>query len=412
MTAMRHRLAALPALLLALLAPAAGQAAEATAPAQPPAQATLDEVLARHDAARGGLDRWQAVKSLRLTGTQTAFSEAAPFTLTHVRPDHFRLEQTLLRRAVTVAHDGATTWWINPLYGLDWPVRVPEPDAAALRRHAELLEGTLLAARAKGHAVELVGLGELDGSPAWELNVRRSDGAEETWYLDPRTHLELARRDQTTDFGSPEEQWTYFSDFRTVQGLVLPHHVEMEYGIRNVVLDVAKVEVDPAVDPALFQKPLAEQMTALAALAGPWQVTVEQKPDPNAPPVTTKTTSTLTPLLGGTALEERLTWTDQGRPVEEVRTWSWDRFRKVYRLAAIDDVNGHLDVYEGTLADGKLTATNAETRTALTTPDGKAVLGRYTLSNITPAGFRLDWESSSDEGKTWTPGAAFTYAKP
>jgi Protein of unknown function (DUF1579) len=400
---------ALLALAITLLTPAAGVAAEAATPPTP----SVDEILARHAAARGGLERWQALKSLRLSGTQTAFSETAPFTLTRARPGLFRLEQTLLSRPITMAYDGSTAWWINPLFGLDWPVRVPEPDAAVVRRNAELVEGTpLLAGRGQGQTVELVGLGELDGSPAWQLKVRRRDGAEETWYLDPKTYLERARFDQTTDFGSPEEQWTYFSDFRPVQGLVLPHHMEMEYGIRNLAFDVAKVEIDAPVDPALFRRPLPEGMTALAPLGGDWQVTVEQKPDPKAPPVTTKTASTITPLLGGTALQERLTWDDQGRPVEEVRTWSWDRFRKVYRLAAIDDVNGHLDIYEGTLAEGKLTLGNAETRTALTTPEGKAVLGRYTVSGITPAGFRLDWESSRDDGKTWTPAGSFIYAKP
>lgn len=404
---MRRHLSSLFALTLTLLAPAAGLAAESTAQPAP----SVDEILARHAAARGGLERWKAVKSLRLTGTQTAFSETEPFTLTHARPSFFRLEQTLLKRPVTMVYDGSTAWWINPLFGLDWPVRVPEPDAAVVRRNADL-EGSLIGARDKGNQVELVGLGDLDGSPAWQLKVRRQDGAEETWYLDPKTYLEMARFDQTTDFGSPEEQWTYYSDFRPVQGLVLPHHIEMEYGIRNLAFDVAKVEVDAPVDPALFRRPLPEGMTALAPLGGEWQVTVEQKPAPNAPPVTTKTTSTITPVLGGTALQERLTWDDQGRPVEEVRTWSWDRFRKVYRLAAIDDVNGHLDIYEGTLADGKLTLANAETRTALTTPDGKAVIGRYTVSGITPTGFRLDWESSRDEGKTWIPGGTFLYAKP
>ena len=403
--------AALLAALCAVPGPSVATAAE-TAPAPNAAAAPapgLDEILARHAAARGGLDRWQAVRALRLSGTQAAFSETAPFTLTYARPGLFRLEQTLLRQAVTVVHDGETVWWVNPLYGIDWPVRTPEPDAAVVRRAADL-EGPLLGARDKGNAVELAGLEELDGSPAWKLRVRRRDGAEETWYLDPQTYLEVARFDQTTDFGSPEEQWTYFSDFRPVQGLVLPHHVEMEYGIRNVILDVAKVEVDPAVDPARFRLPLPEGMAALGAHGGARGGSVAQQPDPRAPAVTTRTAATITPLLGGTALEERLAWDDLGRPVQVVRTWSWDRFRKVYRLSQLDDVSGHLDVYEGSLADGKLTASNAETRTAMAV-EGKAILARCTLSGLGPEGFRLEWEASQDDGKTWNPAATFTYAR-
>src|SRR5215207_478602 len=164
--------AALLIALCALLAPAAAPAAENTPSPAPAAASTpspsLDEILARHAAARGGLDRWKAVKALRLSGTQAAFSETAPFTATYARPGLFRLEQTLLRRPVTVVHDGEMAWWINPLFGLDWPVRTPEPDAAVVRRAADL-EGPLLGARDKGHTVELAGLEDLDGSPAWKL---------------------------------------------------------------------------------------------------------------------------------------------------------------------------------------------------------------------------------------------------
>ena len=37
---------------------------------------TLDEVLAKHAAAQGGVEKWRAVNSLIVTGTQIAFSNA------------------------------------------------------------------------------------------------------------------------------------------------------------------------------------------------------------------------------------------------------------------------------------------------------------------------------------------------
>ncbi len=42
---------------------------------------TLDEVLAKHAAAHGGVEKWRAVNSLIVTGTQAAFSNPAPFLL-------------------------------------------------------------------------------------------------------------------------------------------------------------------------------------------------------------------------------------------------------------------------------------------------------------------------------------------
>ena len=66
-------------LLTLLAAPAAG------------AQ-TLDEVLAKHAAAHGGLEKWRAVNSLIITGTEVIFSNSVPFVYEWRRPDSSRFE--------------------------------------------------------------------------------------------------------------------------------------------------------------------------------------------------------------------------------------------------------------------------------------------------------------------------------
>jgi hypothetical protein len=86
-----------------------------------------------------------------------------------------------------------------------------------------------------------------------KLKVTRKDGAEETWYLDPSSYLEMARFDRTLDLPDPKDRWTYYSDFRPVDGLVIPHHQEQEYSIRNVSLTVEKVQINPEIDPGRFE---------------------------------------------------------------------------------------------------------------------------------------------------------------
>src|SRR6185295_15875438 len=98
-------------LILALLAPAAGGQ-------------SLDEVLAKHAAAHGGVEKWRAVNSLIVTGTQVAFSKPAPFVFEWRRPDSSRFEHSMLGRKITVVHDGSATWWIHPLLGVAEPAAV------------------------------------------------------------------------------------------------------------------------------------------------------------------------------------------------------------------------------------------------------------------------------------------------
>lgn len=213
---------------------------------------SLDEVLAKHAAAHGGVEKWRAVNSLIVTGTQVAFSNPAPFVFEWRRPDSVRFEQSILGQKITVVHNGSATKWIHPILGAAQPADVPEAHAALARRAVEI-ESPLVDAAAKGNKVELLGKADVDGQPALKLKVTRKDGAEETWYLDPSSYLEVARFDRTLDLPDPKDRWTYYSDFRTVDGLVIAHRQEQEYSIRNVSVTVEKVQVNPEVDPGRFE---------------------------------------------------------------------------------------------------------------------------------------------------------------
>lgn len=229
-------------LILLLLAPAAGAAGAQS----------LDEVLARHAAAHGGLDKWRAVNTLIVTGTEVIFSNSVPFVYEWRRPDSFRFEHSILGKRMIVGHDGTVTWWVHDLFEIKTPTAV-EASGVVLARHMAEFESPLIDAAGKGHKVELLGKDEVDGQPALKLKVTRKDGFEETWYLDPSTHLELARFDTTLDLPEAKERWTYYSDFRTVEGLVIPHRQDQEYSIRHVSLTIEKVQVNPEIDPARFQ---------------------------------------------------------------------------------------------------------------------------------------------------------------
>jgi outer membrane lipoprotein-sorting protein len=218
---------------------------------------TLDEVLAKHAAAHGGLEKWRAVHSLIISGTAVNYSSAGPFVFEWRAPDAFRFEQTALGRKILYAHDGAVTWWVQPLLGVDQPAVLADPQATLIRR-AVAFASPLVDAASQGNKVELLGKDEVDGQPALKLKMTRKDGSEETWYLDPSTGLELARLDRVFDSAGPKERWTYYSDFRTVEGLVIAHRQDQEYFIRHVALTVEKVQVNPEIDPGRFAMKVAE----------------------------------------------------------------------------------------------------------------------------------------------------------
>ena len=104
---------------------------------------------------------------------------------------------------------------------------------------------------------ELLGEVEVEGMPAVGVKITRDDGSEETWYLDPKTYLEMARDCPGSDFGRPMDQRTWFDDFREVDGVKLPFFTETQFYTRHRVMQIESVETNVEIDDALFAMPAA-----------------------------------------------------------------------------------------------------------------------------------------------------------
>jgi hypothetical protein len=155
-------------------------------PTPSPAQ-TVDEIVARHIAARGGYERLQAIRTIKFTRTI-----ATPFsTITVVvykkRPQLFRVEQTapggpMVPRGI----DAQSVWDVQQ----GKVVTRGEAAAAEAREFDADFDGLLVDWKAKGHAVTFEGREKLPGGDALKLKVTTKSGAVRTIYLDAATFLD------------------------------------------------------------------------------------------------------------------------------------------------------------------------------------------------------------------------------
>lgn len=60
-----------------------------------------------------------------------------------------------------------------------------------------------------------------------------------------------------------------------------------------------------------------------------------------------------------------------GRCFEPVTVYSFDPFRRIYRVASLDDTAGLMDIYEGTLVEGCLRLSNERVGTWYRRTDGE-----------------------------------------
>jgi outer membrane lipoprotein-sorting protein len=195
-----------------------------------PAQAqdlTLDEVLNNYYEAIGGLDAWEAVQSIKMTGKMMmgGMGIEAPFTVMAKRPNKARVEFEFQGMAGIQAYDGETAWQVMPFMGNPDPEEVPEDDAEDLYETADL-DGPLVGWQESGYTVELLGMEETEGTPAYKLKVTLKNGNVQYYYLDAEYFIPIRMEGVREAQGRTVEYESIFSDYKEVDGLMIAHSIE------------------------------------------------------------------------------------------------------------------------------------------------------------------------------------------
>ena len=226
-------------------------------PSAAPAQ-TVDEIVARHVAARGGREALAAVRTLRMTGRATgAAGRQAIVRRELARPGRIRTEFVFQGTTGVYAWDGSQGWRVSPLDGGFEPEPLPDEEAALAAEQADF-DGPLVDWSAKGHTVELLGTESLPGGAAYRLKVTlvRSGAMRDVW-VDVATGLVVRTTTTRKLRGRELAIEAVFGDYRETGGVTFARTIEA--GLRGrpdrlrVVVD--SVEVNPVLDDARFLPP-------------------------------------------------------------------------------------------------------------------------------------------------------------
>ncbi len=184
--------------------------------------ATADELIAKSITARGGMDKLQAIKTLKMEGQLIAgggFKLA--YTSMMKRPDKIRSEASVQGLTQVQAWDGQHGWSIQPFGGRKDPIPMSADDAKELAEQADI-DGPLVNAAAKGNQVTYLGTEDVDGTNAHKLQVQLKDGNTLVIYLDPDAYLPIREIARRTIRGSQQVTQTDFGDYEQVDGVYFP----------------------------------------------------------------------------------------------------------------------------------------------------------------------------------------------
>ena len=223
----------------------------------PAAAQTMDEIVARHMAARGGAARWQQIRSLRMAGRAFAGpGREALVTREIKRPGRVRTEFTFQGLTGVYAFDGKRGWQVSPLTGVLDPRPLEMENAQVAAEQADL-EGALAGGAKKGYTLALIGREPIDGRDALHIRVTPKAGPSQEQFLDAETYL-LVRTESTRQVrGRTVQLETAYGDYRSIGGVVIPHAIDI--GARGrperVHIVVETVDVNLPIDDKRFRMP-------------------------------------------------------------------------------------------------------------------------------------------------------------
>ena len=247
----------LPVLLVVFAIP---YAFDASAQPSPTGKLTVAQILDKNAAARGGLQTWQKVQTLSLTGKMDAGGKPnvqLPFVWDFKRPRKSRLELTVGKQTAIQVYDGTNGWKLRPFLNRH-EVETFNPEEMKVAAAQSELDGPLMEAAAKSYKVELAGTPSVEGHPTYELKVTQANGESRHVWVDARTFLEVKMEGSPRRLdGKYHPVNVFFRDFQPVDGLQLPFVIETVVdGVKQTEkTHVEKVVVNPQLDDSLFTKP-------------------------------------------------------------------------------------------------------------------------------------------------------------
>lgn len=200
---------------------------------------TADEVVARHLAARGGVEAWKQVKSVRRIYEIGGMTIAGLWAGDRTRMDQFTDDQSEVSATI-----GDTGWTQRPSDG-QAARGLAGAEASDVRERAALgLE--LLLVRELKLKVAVAGEETLGRTTVIRVSIESPAGRRLSLLLDAKTWLEVARAHTANGPDGAEQLTTEMGDYRPEGGILMPHQIGPGF---------VRYKINEPIDPGWFEKP-------------------------------------------------------------------------------------------------------------------------------------------------------------
>ncbi len=367
----------------------------------------VDEIIAKHISAHGSTEKWNKVEALKITGQFTAFSLEKDYTCYKTKSGFYFGDFYLGEERVIESFNGETGWTIDPWQEMDYARNLNSGEVNVFLQKAEFFT-PFFNYKEKGHTVEYTGIDTIDGIEVFVLKLTRTNDKTEIWFLNTKTYLEYICKSDWVDFARTLPSETFFDDFRTVDGLVIPFYIERTFWQRSRILQIENVEINPEIDENMFVMPRRKEIEKLMFLQGEWDVKVQVWTRRGTWYDLGKTTSSFQ-FTSTNMLQENISY-DRIFHISKTVNYTYNESSENYRISVFNDLSSSFNVYEGEFNDTAFVFDDTKIIFGDTIKEGNEHI-QYSINKIGKDSLIIERKSSMDKGETWNPKDKFTYTR-
>ena len=226
---------------------------------------TADQIVNNYIKTIGGMEKIQAIKSIRQTAK---FSGGGGFEAVLItenkRPNKSREEFSLQGMTGISAYDGKNGWKIEPWQGKKDAESLSEEELKAVMDGADF-DDSLINYQTRGNKVEFLGRDEFDGTDVYKLKVTLPSGTIKHYYMDTDYYVPIKIETKRMIRGAEMESESIIGDYKEVGGVYFAHSIESgaKGSSNKATVTIEKIEINAPIDDSRFVKPTNNQPAQL-----------------------------------------------------------------------------------------------------------------------------------------------------
>lgn len=214
-----------------------------------------DEVIQKYAKAMGGLTAFNAVKTLRMTGTVKVQGMELPITVQIINGKAVRTDVDAMGQMVIKSYKDGKGWKIDPFAGAATATDMTNEELIESKGQS-MIASQLMDYKARGHKVELQGQEDVDGIKCYKIKLTNKDDNKVTTYFISLADNMLIKSVITRDIqGQEMEVENYASDLKEFNGIKFPMtRTQKVQGQVFQEVKMTSVEFNIPIDEKVFEK--------------------------------------------------------------------------------------------------------------------------------------------------------------